>query len=98
MKKYFDKIKRDIIINLQKSDKWKIQLTITITFISSEDVGEEHVMHSKSNNIEFMLYDNANKVVNELFESLLSKYQIDLETCATVHLSQDNFKTWWFIY
>ena len=37
-------------------------------------------MHSKSNNIEVMLYDNANEVVNEVFESLLSWYQIGLET------------------
>ena len=37
-------------------------------------------MHSKSDNIEFMLYDDANEVVNELFESLLSRYQIGLET------------------
>ena len=61
---------RDIIINLQKSDTWEIQLTID----------EQRVMHSKSDNIEFMSYDNANEVVNELFQSLLSKYQIGLET------------------
>ena len=71
---------RDIIINLQKSDTWKIQLTIAINFISSNDADEEHVMHSKIDNIKFVLYDNANEVVNELFESLLSRYQIGLET------------------
>ena len=43
-------------------------------------VDEEHVMHSKSDNIEFMPYDNVNEVVNELLESLLSRYQIVLET------------------
>ena len=37
-------------------------------------------MYSKSDNIEFMQYVNANEVVNELFESLLSRYQIGLET------------------
>ena len=37
-------------------------------------------MHSKSNNIEFMPYDNANEVVNEPLESLLSIYQNGLET------------------
>ena len=69
---------RDIIINLQKSDTWKIQLTIAINFISSKDVDEKRVMHLKSDNIEFMPYDNANEVVNELFESLLSRCQISL--------------------
>ena len=71
---------RDIIINLQKSDTWKIHLTIAMNFISSKDVNEEHVMHLKSDNIEFTLYDNANAVFNELFESLLSRCQIGLET------------------
>ena len=37
-------------------------------------------MHSKSYNIEVMTYDNANEVINEIFELLLSMYQIGLET------------------
>ena len=48
---HFDKIRpysRDIIIDLQESDVWKIQLTIAINFISSKDAKEERVMHSKS--------------------------------------------------
>ena len=71
---------RDKVINHQNSDAWKIQLEISINFIFSKDGEEERVMHSKSNNIEFMLYDNANEVVDELFKSLLSKYQNNLET------------------
>ena len=74
VKENLDKTKsylRDIIINLQKSDTWKIQLSIAVSFISSKDVDEGHVMHLKRDNVEFMSYDNANEVVNELFESLL---------------------------
>ena len=37
-------------------------------------------MYSKSNNIEFAIYDNANEVIENLFESLLNRYQIGLET------------------
>ena len=37
-------------------------------------------MHSKTDNIELMSYDYANEVVHELFESLLSRYQVGLET------------------
>ena len=59
---------------------WKIQLTVAINFIYSKDVDEERAMHSKSNNIEFMPFDNANEVVNEPFESPLSRYHIGLET------------------
>ena len=40
-----------IIINLQKSDMGRILLTISVNFISSKDVNEECVMHSKSSNI-----------------------------------------------
>ena len=45
-------------------------------FNSSKVVEEESVMHSKSDNIEFMPDDNA----IEVDESLLSRYQIGLET------------------
>ena len=61
---------RDIIINLQNSDTWKIQLTIAINFNSSKDVEERRVMHSRSDNIKFTSYNIANEVVDELFESL----------------------------
>ena len=36
-------------------------------------------MHSKSDNMTFMTYDNANDVADEFFESLLSREQISLE-------------------
>ena len=37
-------------------------------------------MHSKSDNLEVMAYDNPDKIIEELFNSLLSRYQIGLET------------------
>ena len=43
----------NIIIDLQSSDTWKIQLTIAINFISSNDVEEGCVMHSTNDNITF---------------------------------------------
>ena len=36
-------------------------------------------MYSNSDNIKLTSYNDANKVVNKLFESLLSKYQNNLE-------------------
>ena len=44
---------------------------------------EERVMYLKSGNTEFTTVDNANDVVDELFESFLSKYQFGLETSMT---------------
>ena len=51
---YLNKIRlylKDIINNLKKSDTWKIQLTVANNFILSIDNDEEHVMHSKSDNM-----------------------------------------------
>ena len=48
VEEYHNKIKpylKDIINNLKKSDRWKIQLTTTIFFSSEDDNGKEHVMH-----------------------------------------------------
>ena len=80
---YLGKIKpylRDIIINLQGCDTWKIHLAIAINFISSKDAEEEHVMHSNSDNIKITSYSDANKVVDELFDSLISRFLGNLET------------------
>ena len=69
-----------MIIDLQSSNTWKIQLTIAVNFISSKDTEEEHVMYSPSDNIKFATYNDVNEVANEFFESLLLRYQDNLET------------------
>ena len=61
------------INNLKKPDTWKVQLTIAI---SSKDNDEESVMYSKGDNIEIIVSDNPDEVIEELFQSLLSRYQI----------------------
>ena len=45
-----------IIINLKKSETWKIQLTSANNFISFKDNDEERVIHSKSDNMEILIY------------------------------------------
>ena len=71
---------RTIIIDLQNSDSWKIQLTIAINFISSKDSEKEHVMHSNSGNVKLAPYSDANDAIEKLFKSLHSRYQENLET------------------
>ena len=68
------------IKNLRKSDTQKIQLTIAINFICSRDTDNGRVIHSRSDNIELMINDRASDVIEELFQLLLSQYQIGLET------------------
>ena len=57
-----------------------MQLTIAINFVFSKDDEEECVMHWTSDNIEFTSYNDANEVAEELFESLLLRYQGNLKT------------------
>ena len=59
--------------------EWKIQLTMSINFISSKDSDETRNMHTKSNNIEIMMGSETDDIIDELFESLLQKYQEGLE-------------------
>ena len=58
----------------------KIQLTIAINFISSKNTEEERVMYSRSDNIRFTSYNDAKKIIDELLESLRSRYQGNFET------------------
>ena len=48
--------------------------------MSSKDNNEEKIMHSKSNNIEVKINDKGDEVIEALFQSLLPRFQIGLET------------------
>ena len=54
-------------------------MTIAITFISSKDNNEDRIMHLKNDSIEIMTYDKAEEIIEEVFKSLLKRYQIGLE-------------------
>ena len=87
LKKYLNKISpylEDIINNLKKSNTWRIQLTLTISFTSSKDNNEKYVMHSKSDNKEIMINDKADKVIKKLFTSLRNRYKTIWENCWKV--------------
>ena len=47
---------------------------------SSIDNDEEHEMHSKCDNKEIMISDESDEVIKELFNSLKSRYQNNLES------------------
>ena len=51
-----------------------------IIFVSSLDTNENHIMHTKSDNIEIMNGTKTNDAINELFNSFLKRYQEGLET------------------
>ena len=66
MEEYLDKIRaylKDVINNLEM---WKIQLTIANNFISASN-DEERIMYLKSDSLEIMINNEADKVIKELF-------------------------------
>ena len=71
---------KDFINNVKKFDASKIQLKIAINFMSFKDTDKECLMNSKSDNIEIMINVKVDQVIHELFRSLLSQYQVSLET------------------
>ena len=52
---------------------------MVISFIFSKDSDEVPTMRTKSNNIEIMMGNETDEIIEELFESLLQKYQEGLE-------------------
>ena len=48
--------------------------------MSSKNNNEEHVMHSKSDDIEIMINEKVDEIIEKPFQSLPSRYQIGLET------------------
>ena len=70
---------RDIINNHKTQGKWKVQLIMIINFMCSKDSDGIRTMLTKSNNIDIMMGNEADEIIEELFESLLQKYQEGLE-------------------
>ena len=69
------------LINYYKNKgEWKIQLTAQINFISlKSDSDETRVMHTRSDNEEFMNGSDTDEIIKEVFKSLLQKYQENLQ-------------------
>ena len=60
------------IIECKTQSEWKVQLTVSINFISSKkDSDETRAMSTKSNNIEVTVGSETDEIIEELFKSLL---------------------------
>ena len=51
--------------------EWKVQLSMSITFISYTDANQIQLMHSKSDNAETMHGVDANDTIQELVSTFL---------------------------
>ena len=67
-----------MIHDLKKSSEWKMHLTIKPKFMSSTDSNEKRTMFSKSDSSIVMIGNDTDEIIQELFDSLLNKYQIGL--------------------
>ena len=68
-------IRNEVIDYETQYGEREIELTMSINFIFSKDSDKIHNMHTKSNNIEIIMGSETNYIIEELFESLLQKYQ-----------------------
>ena len=69
-----------MINDYKNKGEWKIQLTAEINFISSKpDSDETRTMYTKSINAEIMIGSDTNEVIEDLFKSLLQRYQENLK-------------------
>ena len=64
-----------MIDSKKNSGEWRIQLIMKINFSSSRNFFVTRDMHSKSDNIEIMMGSNTNEITENLFNSLLRRYQ-----------------------
>ena len=83
MRPYLRKNKND----LKKSGTRKIRLTIVVNFMSLKDSDKELPKHSKSDNLKIMINDKADKVIEELFQLHLSRYEIRFQTQCKLVIS-----------
>ena len=83
LKKYLaiiEKYFRELIEEYKLKEEWKVQLTIEVNFISLKPSSDEtHIMYTRSDNIEIMFGDDNDDIIEQLFESLLQKYEENLQ-------------------
>ena len=61
--------------NIDGSNEWKIQLSMGVNFISSNDTGEIRKFFVRSDNEEIRSGNDTNDIIVRLIKSFLSNYQ-----------------------
>ena len=83
LKEYLDLIEkylRKLINYYKKKGERKVQLIAEISFISLKPLSDEtHIMHTRSDNEEFMSGSDTDEIIKGLFETLLQKYEENLQ-------------------
>ena len=83
LKEYLDLIEtylRKLINYYKNKGEWKVQLIAAISFISLKPGSDETcIMHTRSDNEEFMNGSDTHEIIKGLFESFLQKYEENLQ-------------------
>ena len=75
-----EKYLRELLEEYKQKGEWKVQLTIEVNFISLKPGSDEtRIMYTRSDNIEIMFGDDNDDIIEQLFESLLEKYEENLQ-------------------
>ena len=75
-----EKYLRELIEEYKLKGEWKVQLTIEVNFISLKPGSDETcIMYTRSDNIEIMFGDDNDDIIEQFFESLLKKYEENLQ-------------------
>ena len=75
-----EKYLRELLEEYKQKGEWKVQLTIEVNFISLKPGSDEtRIMYTRSDNIEIMFGDDNDDIIEQLFESLLKRYDENLQ-------------------
>ena len=75
-----EKYLRELINCYKNKGEWKVQLIANINFISLKPGSDEtRIMHTRSDNEEFMNGSDTDEIIKGLFESFLQKYEENLQ-------------------
>ena len=75
-----EKYLRELIEEYKLKGEWKVQLTIEVNFMSLKPGSDKtRIMYIRSDNLEIMFGDDNDDIIEQLFESLLKKYEENLQ-------------------
>ena len=75
-----EKYLKELIEEYKLKGEWKVQLTIEVNFISLKPGSDEtRIMYTRSDNVEIMFGDDSDDIFEQLSESLLQKYEENLQ-------------------
>ena len=80
-----------------KFGEWKIQLKMWINCVSFKNFEDTRTIHSVSNNIEILMGSETDDIIDELFKSLLQRYQNAREESTNKGRELNSWKCWFIV-